>query len=252
MKFVRFAQDNDIKYGLVRDNIVLELKGSIFSEYGVTEKKHNLCDLKILSPCSPTKIIAIGLNYCSHAEELGMRIPDEPMVFMKPPTAVIGNDEEIVYPEMSKQVDYEGELGVVIRKKCRFASEEEAHKFILGYTCFNDVTARDLQRRDSQFIRSKGFDTFAPMGPFISTDIDPDNVKIETFLNGDKRQSGTTRDFIFQVKYLVSFLSKIMTLCPGDVIATGTPSGIGPMNIGDVVEVRIEGIGNLRNRVAGI
>jgi len=252
MKFVRFKIKSGIRYGQVCENHVLEIEGDIFSKYQVTETKHALCDLKILSPCVPTKIVAIGLNYRSHAEELGMALPEDPMVFMKPPTAVIGPDEEIIYPGMSSQVDYEGELAVVIGKKCRFVTEEDSEKYIAGYTCFNDVTARDLQKKDVQFTRAKGFDSFAPMGPFIETDINPCNVKIETFLNGEKKQSGNTNDLIFPVRTIVSFLSKIMTLCPGDIIATGTPSGIGPMKRGDVVEVRIEGVGTLQNKVADI
>lgn len=252
MKFVRFKIKSGIRYGLVCKNHVLEIEGDIFNQYRVSETKHDFCDLKILSPCVPTKIIAIGLNYRSHAEELGMTLPEDPMIFMKPTTAVIGPDEEIIYPDMSSRVDYEGELAVVIGKKCRFVAEADSEKYIAGYTCFNDVTARDLQRKDVQFTRAKGFDTFAPMGPFIETDINPCNVKIETFLNGEKKQSGNTSDLIFPVRTIVSFLSKIMTLCPGDIIATGTPSGIGPMKRGDVVEVRIEGVGSLSNRVAGI
>ncbi len=252
MKFVRFKTKSAVRYGQVCENHILEIEGDIFNQYRVLETKHDLCDLKILSPCVPTKIIAIGLNYRPHAEELGMTLPEDPMVFMKPPSAVIGPDEEIIYPEMSSQVDYEGELAVVIGRKCRFATEQDSEKYIAGYTCFNDVTARDLQRKDVQFTRAKGFDTFAPMGPFIETAINPCNVKIETFLNGEKKQSGNTRDLIFPVKTLVSFLSKIMTLCPGDIIATGTPSGIGPMKTGDVVEVKIEGVGSLQNRVAVI
>ena len=252
MKFIRYKIKSGIRYGQVCEGHVLEIEGDIFSKYQVTETKHALCDLKILSPCVPTKIVAIGLNYRSHAEELGMALPEDPMVFMKPPTAVIGPDEEIIYPGMSSQVDYEGELAVVIGGKCRFVAEADSEKYIAGYTCFNDVTARDLQRKDVQFTRAKGFDTFAPMGPFIETDINPCNVKIETFLNGEKKQFGNTSDLIFPVRTIVSFLSKIMTLCPGDIIATGTPSGIGPMKRGDAVEVRIEGVGSLSNRVAGI
>ena len=252
MKFTRYKIKSGIRYGQVCEGHVLEIEGDIFSKYQVTETKHALCDLKILSPCVPTKIVAIGLNYRSHAEELGMALPEDPMVFMKPPTAVIGPDEEIIYPGMSSQVDYEGELAVVIGKKCRFVTEEDSEKYIAGYTCFNDVTARDLQKKDVQFTRAKGFDSFAPMGPFIETDINPCNVKIETFLNGEKKQSGNTNDLIFPVRTIVSFLSKIMTLCPGDIIATGTPGGIGPMKRGDVVEVRIEGVGTLQNKVADI
>ena len=252
MKFIRYKIKSCIRYGQVCENHVLEIEGDIFSKYQVTETKHALCDLKILSPCVPTKIVAIGLNYRSHAEELGMALPEDPMVFMKPPTAVIGPDEEIIYPWMSSQVDYEGELAVVIGGKCRFVAESDSEKYIAGYTCFNDVTARDLQGKDVQFTRAKGFDTFAPMGPFIETAINPCNVKIETFLNGKKKQSGNTSDLIFPARTVVSFLYKIMTLCPGDIIATGTPSGIGPMKRGDVVQVRIEGVGSLSNRVASI
>ena len=251
MKFVRFKTKKDIRYGLVCENHVLEIEGNIFNQYRTLKTKHAFCDLKILSPCVPTKIIAIGLNFRSHAKELGMTLPEVPMIFMKPPTAVIGPDEEIIYPEMSSRVDYEGELAVVIGKKCRFVAESDSEKYIAGYTCFNDVTARDLQKKDVQFTRAKGFDTFAPMGPFIETDINPCNVKIETFLNGVKKQSGNTSDLIFSIRNIVSFLSMIMTLCPGDIIATGTPSGIGPLKRGDIVEVRIEGIGSLSNRVAG-
>jgi 2-keto-4-pentenoate hydratase/2-oxohepta-3-ene-1,7-dioic acid hydratase in catechol pathway len=252
MRFVRFEINGNIRYGLVSGSHVLEIEGDIFNQYRVSETKHDFCALKIISPCVPSKIIAIGLNYRSHAEELGMALPKDPMVFMKPPTAVIGPDEEIIYPEMSSQVDYEGELAVVIGGKCRFVAEADSEKYIAGYTCFNDVTARDLQRKDVQFTRAKGFDTFAPMGPFIETDINPCNVKIETFLNGEKKQSGNTSDLIFPVRTIVSFLSKIMTLCPGDIIATGTPGGLGPMKRGDVVEVRIEGVGTLQNKVADI
>jgi 2-keto-4-pentenoate hydratase/2-oxohepta-3-ene-1,7-dioic acid hydratase in catechol pathway len=178
-----------------------------------------------------------------------MDIPEEPLVFMKPSTAVVGHEENIIFPSMAKRVDYEGELGVVVGKTCKNASIRDAYKYILGYTCFNDVTARDLQKKDIQFTRSKSFDSFAPMGPFIETELDPDNTRIESFLNGEKKQSGSTRDLIFSVDYLVCFISRIMTLLPGDVIATGTPAGIGPMQVGDIVEVKIDGIGTLKNSV---
>jgi 2-keto-4-pentenoate hydratase/2-oxohepta-3-ene-1,7-dioic acid hydratase in catechol pathway len=249
MKFVKFKKDNYVKYGIVEGNSVKETSGNIFSDYTVLDKAHTLKDITILPPSTPSKIIAIGLNYRSHAEELKMKLPEEPLIFMKPSTSVIGHGENIIYPSMSRQIDYEGELGVVIGKKCRFVSPDDSRMYILGYTCFNDVTARDLQKKDGQFTRSKGFDSFAPMGPFIETDLDPENVNIETFLNGEKKQAGSTRDLIFPVNYLVSFISRIMTLYPGDIIATGTPGGIGPMRVGDTVEVRIEGIGILKNTV---
>ena len=169
---------------------------------------------------------------------------------MKPPTAVIGQGDEIIYPHhMSRRVDYEGELGVVIGKKAHMVKKEEAKDYILGYTCFNDITARDLQGKDIQYIRAKGFDTFAPMGPWIETGLNPMDVRIETYLNGEKKQDTSTHDMIFDVYHLLSFVSHVMTLFPGDVIATGTPSGIGKMEPGDRVEVRIEGIGSLVNTV---
>ena len=248
-RFVRFKIDGEVKYGAVDGRSVLEIKGDIFSGYEVLDKSFSLIDIKILAPCTPSKIIAIGLNYRSHAEELKMKIPDEPMIFMKPSTAVIGHEDNILYPAMSKRIDYEAELGVIIGNTCRNAEIKDAPRYTLGYTCFNDVTARDLQKKDVQFTRSKSFDSFAPMGPYIETGLDPDNLRIESYLNGERRQSVSTRDLIFHVYYLVSFISKIMTLLPGDVVATGTPSGIGPMQAGDVVEVKIDGIGTLRNKV---
>jgi len=250
MKFVRFFKNAEIAYGAVSGDDVYGVAGDVFSRYAVGDAHVPLSDITVLAPCVPSKIVAIGLNYRSHAQELDMQLPDEPMVFMKPSTTVIGHNDNICYPSMSQRLDYEAELGVVIGKRCSHVSVDEAPQFILGYTCFNDVTARDLQQKDGQFTRSKGFDTFAPMGPCIETELDPENVGIECFLNGKKRQSGSTRDLIFSVYSLVSFLSRIMTLLPGDVIATGTPSGIGPMQVGDVVEVKIDGIGTLRNSVA--
>ncbi len=206
--------------------------------------------LTVLAPCAPSKIVAVGLNYRTHAAEVRMELPQEPILFLKPSTAVIGPEENIIYPAMAKRVDYEGELGVVIGEQCQAVSVEQAPEYILGYTCVNDVTARDLQKKDGQWTRAKCFDTFAPLGPFIETALDPSDMLIETFLNAEKKQSASTRDLIFPVPYLVSFISRVMTLLPGDVIATGTPEGIGPMQAGDVVEVQIEGIGTLRNTVA--
>ncbi|MCK5423136.1 MAG: fumarylacetoacetate hydrolase family protein, partial [Deltaproteobacteria bacterium] len=178
------------------------------------------------------------------------KLPEDPLLFLKPSTAVIGPNEDIIYPAMSHRVDYEAELGVVIGKETKGISEDEAEEYILGYTCFNDVTARDLQGKDKQFTRSKGFDTFAPMGPWIETELNPASLKVESYLNGERRQSGTTADLIFSVLQLVSFISNVMTLLPGDVIATGTPAGIGPMQVGDTIEIVVEGIGTLKNEVS--
>jgi 2-keto-4-pentenoate hydratase/2-oxohepta-3-ene-1,7-dioic acid hydratase in catechol pathway len=197
----------------------------------------------------PTKIIAIGLNYLDHAKELNMDIPEYPLIFMKPPTAVIEDGGTIIYPPQTKELHYEGELGIVIGKKARNVSIEEAKDYIAGYTCANDVTARDLQRLDGQWTRSKSFDTFCPLGPRIVKDVDPTNLAIATRVNGVTKQSSNTNQMIFNAFKLVSFISAIMTLLPGDVISTGTPPGVGELQVGDVVEVEIEGIGILRNTV---
>ncbi|HSB33981.1 MAG TPA: fumarylacetoacetate hydrolase family protein, partial [Nitrospirota bacterium] len=197
----------------------------------------------------PTKVVAVGLNYRDHARELGMAVPEAPILFLKPTTAVIGPDDDIHYPAMSSQVDYEGELGIVIKDSISRITAAEARRHILGYTCANDVTARDLQKQDGQWTRAKGFDTFCPVGPWIETELDPNDLQIETYLNGDRRQSSRTSQFVFDVDHLVSFISQVMTLEPGDLVITGTPAGIGPMRRGDTVEVRIEGIGSLINSV---
>jgi len=197
----------------------------------------------------PTKIIAIGLNYLDHAKELNMEIPKYPLIFMKPPTAVIGDREIIIYPPQTQELHYEGELGIVIGKKARNISIEAAKQYIAGYTCANDVTARDLQRLDGQWTRSKSFDTFCPLGPRIVKDIDPTNLAITTRVNSVTKQNSNTNQMIFNAYKLVSFISAIMTLLPGDVISTGTPPGVGELQVGDVVEVEIEEIGILRNTV---
>jgi len=198
---------------------------------------------------NPTKIIAIGLNYMDHAKEMNHQIPTYPLIFMKPSTAVILNDDYIIYPPDTKELHYEGELAVVIKNKTKNISKEDARYYIAGYTCANDVTARDIQRLDGQWIRSKSFDTFCPLGPRIISSIDPTHLSITTRVNGSVRQKSNTDNMIFDVYELVSYISRIMTLLPGDVIITGTPPGVGSMNIGDIVEVEIEGIGILKNKV---
>jgi len=250
-KYARFSVDNNSsKYGLVEDDVIIEIDGDIFTGFKVTEKKYSIKNVKILAPCLPSKVVAVGLNYTDHAKELGMKVPDEPILFMKPSTSVIGPYDNIAYPAMSKRVDYEAELAVVIKNKTKNIEPKEAHTHIFGYTCLNDVTARDLQKKDGQWTRAKSFDTFCPIGPYIVTDINPDNLKIELLLNGQLKQSSTTSNLIFNVQKLVSFISKVMTLFPGDIIATGTPSGIGPLKRGDKVEVVIEKVGRLRNFVS--
>ena len=208
-----------------------------------------LASVRLLAPCVPTKIVCVGRNYADHAKELGSTPPAEPLLFFKPPSAVIGPGDDIVYPRQSRRVDYEGELAAVIGKRCRDASPEQARDFVLGFTVFNDVTARDLQRTDDQWARAKGFDTFASIGPCIVDGVDPSELRIRTMLNGDVMQDAPTSLMLFDVWTLIAYASAAFTLEPGDVLATGTPNGVGPMQPGDVVSVEIEGIGTLTNRV---
>lgn len=249
MKLARFLINNEIKTGVVDDDKIFPISGSFFIDFEVSREQLLLSNVKLLAPVEPTKILAVGLNYIDHAHELKMSIPEEPLLFMKPSTSVIGAGDKIIYPEMSKQVDYEAELGVVIQKVTRNVNEREAKEHILGYTCANDVTARDLQKKDGQWTRCKGFDTFSPLGPWIEADLDPLDVTVESYLNGELKQSSSTRNMIFNVYKLVSYISNVMTLLPGDVIMTGTPFGVGPMEAGDKVDISIEGIGVLSNYV---
>jgi len=249
MKIVRYTIDKTTEYGIWDGESVQSLTATPYRQLKTSNHYHRLSDLKLLPPCTPSKIVALGLNYHSHAREIKMPVPAEPLIFLKPSTSVIGPEDNIVYPESSERIDYEGELGVVIKNRTRRVSTREAMSHVLGYTCFNDVTARDLQYRDKQWARAKSFDTFAAIGPCIETELDPGNVSLETYLNGELRQQGNTSDLVFPVPELVSFISHIMTLLPGDIIATGTPSGIGPMKPGDTVEVKIAPIGTLRNYV---
>jgi 2-keto-4-pentenoate hydratase/2-oxohepta-3-ene-1,7-dioic acid hydratase in catechol pathway len=247
MKIVRFENDRKTGYGILNNNSIRVISDSLSGSIKETNETYPAEKVKLLAPCIPSKIVAVGVNYKSHAREMSSPLPREPLFFLKPPTAIIGPDDKIYYPSSSKQVDYEGELGVVIGKLARQIPLEHARDYILGYTCFNDVTARDLQRIDVQWTRAKSFDTFAPIGPWIETELDDTCARIETLVNGKVVQSGNTSDMVFGVPELVSFISHVMTLLPGDVIATGTPGGIGPMQPGDTVEVRIDHIGTLRN-----
>ena len=250
VKIVRFTDRFNIEYGIIDGDMIQGLAAPPFEGIRLTNHYYRPTEMRILPPCVPSKIVALGVNYKSHGEEMSHRLPEEPLIFLKPPTAVIGHEDKIIYPPSSERVDYEGELGVVIGKSARNVPREKAADYILGYTCVNDVTARDLQARDKQWTRAKGFDTFAPIGPCIETELDPSNLALETRLNGEVKQKTTTAELIFPVDVLVSFISEVMTLLPGDVIATGTTSGIGPMQPGDIVEVQIEGIGTLRNYLA--
>ena len=249
MRIVRYKASDGAAYGVVEDDAVYALQGDLFGAWNAGRRIASLEDARILPPCLPSKIVAVGRNYLDHALETHRDVPEEPLIFLKPPTTVIAHLEPIVYPVLSQRVDHEGELAVVIGRRCRNVDPGQAKACILGYTCANDVTARDLQRKDGQWMRGKGFDTFLPLGPFIRTDFDWLNASLQTRLNGQVRQNGQLKEMVFKVEFLISFISQVMTLLPGDVILTGTPSGTGPMQPGDVVEVEITGIGTLRNHV---
>jgi len=248
MKIYRFRYRKRILQGVLKEEYLFPVVGSVFGDFRLGTSPVPIADVRILPPVLPTKIIGIGRNYRDHAQELNNPLPEEPLVFLKPPTALIGTLDAVVMPPASARVDYEGEVGVVIRKRTRqLRDDDPVDDAILGYTCFNDVTARDLQAKDVQFTRAKGFDTFAAVGPCVATGLDPASLRLKTFLNGKLVQSGTTANLIFPIPHLVRFLSRIMTLNPGDIVATGTPAGVGPVSPGDRVDVQIEGIGVLSN-----
>ncbi|MBI5233421.1 MAG: fumarylacetoacetate hydrolase family protein [Deltaproteobacteria bacterium] len=255
MRLARFSLNGSVGVGVVEDTVLHEIKGAdVFSAakngFARTGRSLAFSSVRLLPPCCPSKIVAIGLNYKAHAAEFNKPLPEEPLLFLKPSTSVIGHGGEIVYPShMSRRVDFEAELALVIACTAKDISRDEAQGHIFGYTCFNDVTARDLQGKDIQYTRAKGFDTFSPIGPWIETSLNPLDIRIESYLNGEKKQDSCTRDMIFDVFFLVSFVSRVMTLLPGDVIATGTPSGVGRMKPGDTIEIRVHGIGSLVNTV---
>jgi len=237
-------------FGVIKDDVIQEISdpfGEIEEGRGIFPREK----VKLLSPTLPSKIVAVGLNYRHHAQELKQQIPENPIIFLKPSTAALSPHDFILLPSSSHQVDYEGELAVIIKKKAHKVKVSQVEEYILGYTCFNDVTARDLQKKDGQWTRAKSFDTFGPFGPWIETEIEPGNLNIRTYVNGHKKQDSNTRELLFPVPVLISFISEVMTLLPGDVIATGTPEGVGPLHPGDIVEVEIENIGILRNPVKG-
>lgn len=240
----RFRSGDTIFYGEIEG-------GRVYPTGGTSAGAFELSELRVLPPSFPTKIVCVGLNYKDHAAEFSMEIPEAPVLFLKPPSAIIGHGDKIIYPESSSRVDYEAELAVVIGKRCKNISAEKAEDVIAGYTCFNDVTARDLQRKDGQWTRAKSFDTFAALGPYIvsTEEIDISDLKIACRVNGETKQSSSTSNLIFDIPYLIEFITEIMTLEVGDVIATGTPSGVGELHRGDIVEVDIQGIGTLRNEV---
>jgi 2-keto-4-pentenoate hydratase/2-oxohepta-3-ene-1,7-dioic acid hydratase in catechol pathway len=262
VRIARFTTGEDPQYGVVTgdvdelgipadDTTVVALAGDpLYVGVQLTDQQFKLEEVRLLAPVLPrSKVVGIGRNYAAHAAEMGNDVPDEPMMFIKPNTSVIGPGDPIFYPRQSQEVHFEGELCVVIGRICRDVAPERVSEVVYGYTVGNDVTARDLQRKDGQFTRGKGFDSFCPIGPWIETELDTSALRVTTHLNGDLKQDGSTKDLIFDVPTLVSFVSSVMTLLPGDVIMTGTPEGVGPMNVGDEVEVSVAGIGSLTNKV---
>jgi len=229
---------------------VFELRGGFWGDRERTGRSWPVDRVQFLPPTSPSKIVCVGRNYHEHAQELGNEVPKQPLIFFKPPSSIIAQDDAIVLPPVSQRVDYEGELAVIIGRRCSHPRpDEDLQPFIAGYTCLDDVTARDFQKSDVQFTRAKGFDTFCPFGPVLETERPAGSTTIETFVNGVNKQSGRVEQMIYSVDVVLRFISNVMTLEPGDVIATGTPSGVGPLSPGDVVEVRLGGIGTLRNSV---
>jgi len=248
MKFVRYEIENTIGFGIVADDQIVVIDGDVYSgDYQETGRKLPLEAVKLLVPCVPSKAVCIGLNYRDHAQEMNLKLPEEPLIFLKPSSALNNPGGTIEYPSLSKNLHFEGELAIVIRKKARKVSVETAAEYVLGYTCANDITARDIQLHDGQWTRGKSFDTFLPLGPYIETSLDPHNVAIKLLLNGEVKQTSNTSNLIFKVPEMVAYVSQVMTLYPGDVILTGTPAGVGPMQVGDTVTVEIEGIGQLSN-----
>jgi 2-keto-4-pentenoate hydratase/2-oxohepta-3-ene-1,7-dioic acid hydratase in catechol pathway len=248
MRVVRLLHEGDCRYGLADASTVTLISDEPFAAWE-PEGVLPLADVHLLSPVTPTKIVCVGLNYRTHVAEMGHDTPSEPVIFIKPSTSAIGPGQTILLPEGVGRVDHEAELGVVIGRRTRHVSVEQAPEHVIGFTCGNDVTARDVQKRDGQWTRAKGYDTFCPLGPWVA-DVDPSDLELECLVNGEVRQKARTSDMLFGAYDLVSFVSQVMTLVPGDVILTGTPGGISELHPGDTVEVRIEGVGSLVNPVA--
>lgn len=253
MKFCRFAAQESgavPAFGILDGETITEVLGAPWSSWTKTARSFSAGKARLLAPVIPGKIVCVGRNYAAHAAELGNDVPSEPLLFLKPPSAIVGPGDPIVLPEYSERVEHEGELALVVGKRCsHLGDSENSLSYLLGYTCLNDVTARDIQKREVQFTRAKSFDTFCPAGPWIETQLDPAGVLVETRVNGQLRQSGSTRLMIFPVAYLVRWISRMITLEPGDLIATGTPAGVGPLVTGDTVEIAVSGVGVLRNPV---
>ena len=250
MKFIRYQNKNQApRYGWIYEDRVGPVEGEPFGEYRRLEVETPISEIHLLSPVLPGKIICVGRNYVEHAREHDAEVPEWPMLFLKPPSSVIGQEDIIYLPPQSEQVEHEVELALVIGKQGKWIQPDAALNHVFGYTLANDVTARDLQRKDGQWTRAKGFDTFCPIGPWIETDLDPSDVLLSCRVNGEMRQMSSTREMVFTVQQLIAFISSIMTLYPGDVILTGTPAGVGPLMVGDIVECSGEGVGKLTNRI---
>jgi 2-keto-4-pentenoate hydratase/2-oxohepta-3-ene-1,7-dioic acid hydratase in catechol pathway len=257
MKFCRYVMREAVspeavspRYGLIESDTVVEITGAPWAPWSRGSRTSRLTEVRLLAPVEPSKIVCIGRNYAAHAAELGNEVPKEPLMFLKPPSSLIGPEEAIVLTKYSQRVEHEGELALVIGRRCAHLSDaDDPLSFVMGYSCLNDVTARDLQKSDVQFTRAKGFDTFCAVGPHIETALDPSNVLVETHVNGARRQTGSTSLMTYPAAFLVRWISRMMTLMPGDVIATGTPAGVGPLVAGDTVEVSVAGVGVLRNPV---
>ena len=249
MRIVRYRHGNEVGFGVLEDTTVAAIRPHPFGPFQYSGTRLPLDDVRLLAPVLPTKVVAVGRNYAEHAREIGGEVGTEPVIFLKPSTAVIGPEDPIVYPIGVDRVDYEGELAAIIGKLTRRVDEADAMQAVLGFTCANDVTARDLQKVDGQWTRAKGFDTFCPLGPWIETDLDSSDLALRTLVNGEARQSSRTSKLERGVAGLIAFVSSVMTLLPGDVLLTGTPAGVGPLAVGDRVEVEIEGIGVLGNPV---
>jgi 2-keto-4-pentenoate hydratase/2-oxohepta-3-ene-1,7-dioic acid hydratase in catechol pathway len=259
MKYCQFEHERKTAFGVIESVAGRESVTAISLDAPSAEARHirsisrlALDEVRLLAPVQPSKIVCIGRNYREHAAELGHDVPLEPLIFLKPPSSLLAPGQTIIRPKIAERVDHEGELGVVIGKQCRHLGlDEDVKRYIRGYSCVNDVTARDLQNKDGQWTRAKGFDSFCPVGPIVTDQIDPwEGTALETRVNGEVRQQGNTRDFIFPLDVVIRHISQVMTLLPGDLIATGTPKGVGPLHAGDVVEVTVQGIGTLRNPVA--
>jgi 2-keto-4-pentenoate hydratase/2-oxohepta-3-ene-1,7-dioic acid hydratase in catechol pathway len=257
MKFCRFlplgssaSQPPAPLYGLIEGEQIREISGPPWNPWSQGSRKWPVVEIRLLAPVDPGKIVCVGRNYAAHAAELGNEVPREPLIFLKPPSAIVGPGEPIVLTPQSQRVEHEGELALIVGRRCsQLKDSDDALSYLLGYSCLNDVTARDLQKSDVQFTRAKGFDTFCPVGPHIETELDPSDVLVELRVNGGLRQSGRTSLMAYPVAFLVRWISRVMTLNPGDLIATGTPAGVGPLVAGDVVEVSVGGVGVLRNPV---